>query len=246
MAKTQMPIRKQMNKEYTDISVVQDKSGSMGPLRGETIKGFNTFVEDQRKAPGKCTISLMQFDTTFNMVCNGADIQEVELLTEKTYQPSGYTALLDAIAKTIQTTGNRIEALPEDQRPARVIVAVFTDGEENSSQEFGGDEGRKKVFDMIKHQTEKYNWQFLFLGASQDAIKAGSGMGITANNAISTANNAQGTTHAYASLSSNVKSYRCADPADVDKLAFAPSQRKAQYSAGATRDAMADPANPTP
>lgn len=229
-----------MNKEYTDISVVQDKSGSMSMLRDETIKGFNSFLEEQKKAPGKCTMTLMQFDTNFSLLYSGEDIQKVQPLTEKTYHPDGYTALLDAIGKTIQTTGQRLDALPEDQKPARVVIAIFTDGEENSSREFNGPVGRSKVFEMIKHHTDKYNWQFLFLGASQDAVQAGGGLGIGASNSMSTANTAKGTTQAYATASANIRSYRAADPGATEKLCFAPGQRSEQYAAGAVVDSMAD------
>src|SRR5208337_3133330 len=129
-----------------------------------------------------------------NLLYTGEDIQKVEPLTHKTYLPGGGTALLDAVARTIITTGQRLEAMKEEERPARVIVAILTDGQENSSLEFGGPDGRTKVFGMIKKQTEQYNWVFVFIGANQDAIQAGSGLGIGAANSISTANNTKGVT----------------------------------------------------
>ncbi len=228
-----------MNKDYTEIAVVQDKSGSMSSVRDDTIGGFNTFLAEQKKAPGKCTFTLMQFDTTFNLLYTGEDIQKVEPLTHKTYMPGGSTALLDAISRTILTTGQRLEAMKEEERPARVIVAILTDGQENASQEFGGPSGRAKVFEMIKAQTDKYNWVFVFIGANQDGIQAGSGMGITVANSISTANNTKGVTAAYVSLGHNSRQYRLSDPADTETMRFSSSQRKEQYDAGATKDAMA-------
>lgn len=223
-----------MRNDYTDISVVQDKSGSMAELRKETIGGFNTFLEDQKKTPGKCSMTLMQFDTEFNLLANGEDIQKVQALTESTYRPGGSTALLDAIARTITTTGQRLEAMPEAERPAKVIVLIMTDGEENSSREYGGESGHAKVMTMIKEQQEKYNWQFIFLGANQDAIQTGAGLGIIAANSMSYANNSKGTTAAFAAASGNIRSYRCAaSPDDVDSLAFADKQRAEQYEAGA-------------
>lgn len=222
-----------MRTDYTDISVVQDKSGSMAGLRAETIGGFNTFLEDQKKAPGKCTITLMQFDTTFNLLANGEDIQAVKPLTESTYQPGGNTALLDAIARTILTTGQRLAAMPEEERPARVVVLIMTDGEENSSREFGGGDGHGKVMAMIKEQTEKWKWQFIFMGAKQDAIKAGESLGIASANSMSYAATSKGTTRAFAAASSNLRSYREADPEQTDKLCFAAPQRCEQYDEGA-------------
>jgi hypothetical protein len=222
-----------MNESYTDISVVQDKSGSMADLRTETIGGFNTFLEDQKKAPGKCTMTLMQFDTTFTLRASGEAIQTVQPLTESTYQPGGNTALLDAIARTILTTGQRLAAMPEEERPARVIVLIMTDGQENMSQEFGGPQGHAKVMAMIKEQTEKWKWQFIFMGANQDAIKAGEGLGMSANNVMSYAATPKGTTAAFAAASSNVRSYRCCAADQVDKLAFSEEQRDEQYDEGA-------------
>lgn len=228
-----------MDTNYTDINVVQDKSGSMIGLRDDTIGGFNSFLDEQKKAPGKCTFTLTQFDTTFNILYAGEDIQKVEPLTRETYKPGGNTALLDAIARTIITTGQRLEALPEDQRPARVIFGIFTDGMENSSVEYGGEAGHAKVMEMIKNQREKYNWQFMFIGASQDAIQSGSGIGINSATSFSTANNSKGTAAAYAAASSNIRSYRAAAPENTDNLAFTKEQRDEQYQAGAVKDSLA-------
>jgi hypothetical protein len=230
-----------MNKDYTDIIVVQDRSASMQPIRKETIQGFNIFLEDQKKAPGKCAFTLLQFNTEFILCCSGKDIQSVEPLTEQTYAPAGSTALLDAIATTISTTGQRLESMNEEERPARVIFAILTDGEENSSRTFRGLTGRAKVFEMIKHQTERYNWQFVFLGANQDAIQAGEGIGVAASNAISTSNTSGGVAAAYESLSDNTRRYRASDPAAIGALRFSASQREKQYAEGAAMDSMAKP-----
>jgi hypothetical protein len=238
-----------MRNDYTHISVVQDKSGSMSGLRKETIGGFNTFLGEQQKAPGKCTMTLLQFDTSFNLLADGEDIHGVEALTESTYQPGGNTALLDAIARTITTTGQQLSAMSEPERPARVIVLIMTDGEENSSREFGGQQGHARVMAMIKEQTEKWKWQFIFMGANQDAIKAGESLGMSANNVMSYAATAKGTSHAFAAASSNVRSYRSAAPDQVDHLAFSEEQRDEQYAEGAhdklKADATKDPKKAT-
>jgi hypothetical protein len=239
-----------MNKDYTHISVVQDKSGSMATVWDETIKGFNGFLDEQKKTPGKCTFSLMQFDTEFNMLYDTEDIHNIKSLTHQTYMPNGYTALLDAIGRTIITTGQKLENLKEEDRPARVIVAILTDGEENSSKEYAGEMGRSKIFEMIKHQTDTYKWQFVFLGANQDAIQSGANIGVASVNAISTSNTGRGVTAAYAALSSNTRRYRGSDPADTTKMHFSAAQRQEQYAAGAVHDSMAGqpdaPGKPSP
>ncbi len=229
-----------MRADYTDISVVQDKSWSMNSVRLDTISGFNSFLEDQKKVAGKCTMTLLQFDTQFKLLANGEDIQSVQPLTESTYVPGGDTALLDAIARTIITTGQRLSAMPEEERPARVVVVIMTDGEENSSVEFKGKVGHGRVMTMIKEQEQQWNWQFMFLGANQDAIQTGADFGIAASNSMSYANNAAGTSKAFAAVTSNLRSYREADVADVDKLHFSKSQRQEQYAAGASDSLKSD------
>lgn len=222
-------------KNYTDISIIQDKSGSMSHLRDETIKGFNSFLDDQKKLSGKCTLSLTQFDTEFKVVHDGKDIQSIPHLTAETYVPGGYTALLDGIARTINLAGQRFEKINEPDRPEKVVVVIITDGQENSSREFN----RQQVMDMIKHQTDKYNWQFIFLGANQDAIQAGAAIGISAANAISTGATGQSVNSGYRGISSNLESYRRAsDPADVKHLAFSKKQRDEQKKEGAVKDAL--------
>lgn len=212
----------------------------MNSVRLDTISGFNSFLEDQKKIAGKCTITLLQFDTQFKLLASGEDIQSVQPLTESTYVPGGDTALLDAIARTIITTGQRLSSMPEHERPARVVVVIWTDGEENSSVEFKGKVGHGRVMGMIKEQTEKWKWQFLFMGANQDAIQTGADFGIAACNSMSYASNAAGTSKAFAAVTSNLRSYREADPADVDKLHFSQDQRQEQYAAGANDSLKSD------
>jgi hypothetical protein len=232
-----------MNQDYTDISIVQDKSGSMSPLREDTIKGFNSFIADQKTLPGKCLVTMMQFDTAFFMLYSGEDIQKVQPLTHETYKPDGSTALLDAIAQTIITTGHRLEALSESERPARVVVVIITDGEENSSKEYEGEKGRSKIFEMIRLQTEIYKWSFIFLGANQDAIMAGERIGIAKTHSLSYASTSKGTSSAYAAVHKNIVKYReSANAEEADKaLSFNDKQRKEQRQAGAVIDSLNDP-----
>lgn len=230
-----------MNTDYTHLAIVQDKSGSMTSLRDETIQGFNTYLEEQQKLPGKCTFSLLQFDTDFNVICEMEPVKSVRPLTRDTYRTIGNTALLDAIGRTIVTLGQKLEALPEAERPARVIIAVITDGEENSSEEYQGEAGRAKIFEMIKHQTETYKWQFVFLGANQDAIKSGQNIGMAATNSISMAHNSVGVKSGYVALAANTTCFRSSSPDNVDAMMFSKEQREEQYAAGAVQDAMATP-----
>lgn len=189
---------------FTSISVVLDRSGSMAPLVPDTIGGFNTFLAEQQKAPGNAVLTLATFASDYTLVHDCVPIKEVPRLTVSSYQTGGYTALLDAIARTINATGAKLAAMPESERPSQVLLVVITDGEENASKEFA----HAKVFEMIKHQQERYSWSVVYLGANQDAIKVGSTLGVAAGNTLSYAATSAGTHSSYGAISSNTTMLR--------------------------------------
>lgn len=215
-----------MNQKLTDITVILDRSGSMADVASDTIGGFNRFLADQKTVPAPAIFTLFQFDNEFETVIAAKDIHSVEPLTGKTFVPRGSTALLDAIAQAVNSTGHRLDAMPERDRPGRVIVVIITDGYENSSTKFS----RPAVFELIKHQREKYAWEFVFLGADQDAIASGVSIGIAPANAMSYAKSAAGVSDSFQSLSSNAKIYRSCS---VETMAFTAEDRKKQAEAGA-------------
>lgn len=180
-----------MKPNYTYIAEVLDRSGSMSSIAEKTRDGHNEFLRAQKALPGECGYLLMQFDHEHETVYDGPIVNAPEL-TVLNYQPRGSTALLDAIGDTVMRLGTKLNALPEDQRPERVLVVIITDGQENASMRYS----RREVFAMITQQRTAYNWQFLFLGANQDAIEEGHKMGIpmqmAANFAASNARNTYG------------------------------------------------------
>ena len=207
------------------IAIILDRSGSMASVKEGTIAGFNEFVESQKKLPGEATISLFQFDDVYETVYDGIDIKNTILLTEATYQPRNITALLDAIGKTIINLGQKLNTIPEKDRPEKVIVVIQTDGYENASKEFSSLE----INEMITHQREKYNWQFVFLGANQDAIMTASHLGIAANKSMTYAHSSDGNIHAMG-ISTNrlVSSLRSASTADMDGVGYSDLHKKQQ------------------
>jgi von Willebrand factor type A domain len=164
----------------TDITVILDKSGSMEVRRSDAIGGFNALVDDQKVQPGAAALSLVQFDTSYEATFTAKVPADVPALTMESYQPSGGTALLDAMARTINATGQRLAAMPEADRPDKVIVVVITDGEENSSRLFT----YPQVNEMIGHQRDVYKWEFIFVGTNQDAIASASKIGIQPGSAL--------------------------------------------------------------
>jgi len=155
------------------ISVVIDRSGSMIKIKAATMQGYNEFLVGQKAEPGTAKLKLVQFDHTYVVAYNG-DLQEAPPLTDANYSPLGSTALLDAIGRNINEIGEELSALPEAERPKQVIMAIQTDGEENASRKFD----KARVFEMISLQRDVYKWNFMFLGAGEDAINDAAALGI--------------------------------------------------------------------
>ncbi|WP_223594546.1 vWA domain-containing protein [Neobacillus bataviensis] len=169
-----------MNKNLTEIIFLLDRSGSMSGLESDTIGGFNAFIEKQRQLASETIVTTVLFDDQYEILWNGIEAQNARL-TDKEYYVRGCTALLDAVGKTILDVGYRLSSTSEDKRPGQVIFVITTDGMENASREYT----YKKVKELIQHQQEKYNWEFIFLGANIDAEKEAESLGIDLENAFS-------------------------------------------------------------
>lgn len=169
-----------MKQDYAHIVVVLDRSGSMGIIADDTIGGVNAFLTTHQQAPGVATITLILFDHEYTPVYVLKDVKTAPALTSAMYVPRGNTALLDAVGRAIVETGEQLVAMPEAERPSKVIFVIVTDGQENSSTEYTGPTIKEK----ITHQQTVYNWEFVFLGANQDAITSAAGLGIAGNSAI--------------------------------------------------------------
>jgi hypothetical protein len=170
----------EMNTNLTEIIFLLDRSGSMAGLESDTIGGFNGFIEKQREMEGDTLVTAVLFDDQYEILWNGVEAEKAKL-TKKNYYVRGMTALLDAVGKTILDVGYRLAKTNEEDRPGKVIFVITTDGMENASQEFT----YEKVKELIKHQQEKYNWEFIFLGANIDASEEADSLGIDAANAYS-------------------------------------------------------------
>lgn len=167
-----------MNTNLSEIIVIVDRSSSMNAMRQEAIGGFNEFLDKQKNSKdGECLLTYCQFNHEYEIIYNGVPIQDVPPLTEATYVPSGMTALYDAVGRTIDEVGQRLAATPEKDRPGDITMVIITDGQENASKEYF----QPQVQNQIKHQTEKYQWSFMFLGQNLNAVAAGRAMGMSVN-----------------------------------------------------------------
>ena len=156
-----------MNKDLTEIWMILDRSGSMDAIHSGTVEAVNAFVTDQKTEEGQVYFTLRQFDDVVDTVYDRLPLEKVPMMKLDDFQPRGMTALHDAVGKAILDLGRVLEKTPEDERPGSVIFTILTDGHENASKEFSG----KQVADMIQHQKDKYDWEFVFLGANIDVDK---------------------------------------------------------------------------
>lgn len=203
--------------DYTHIVVVADRSGSMQSIKDDMNGGIREFLREQASQPGELTVSVVAFDTKIEEPFVFMPAQDV-IDGDDIIQPRGGTALHDAIGRSITSTGEVLAKMDEDNRPEHVIVLIITDGQENASREWTGD-GVKKA---VTEQTEKYGWEFVFLGANLDAVEVGGGYGIPKGSTITFAANAGGTDSVLRGMSgyvSKTRSGKAAEFSDEDRAA---------------------------
>lgn len=193
-----------MNHQLTEIACVIDRSGSMQSIADDAVGGFNAFLAAQKQDPSPARLSLVLFDHEYLVLHDGLPLADVPPLDRTSYVPRGMTALLDAIGRTIDDLGKRLAATPEADRPGKVLVAILTDGEENSSRTYALEQIRA----MISHQQAKYAWEFVYLGANQDAIKTAAKMAISAQTSMDFSASTSGMASAYTRMSAEVSRAR--------------------------------------
>jgi hypothetical protein len=164
------------NADYTALLIVLDRSGSMRSIRDDMVGGLEQMLAEHAAEPGKLTVNVVLFDDRIETTHEFADPADVNIVLE----PRGMTALHDAMGFAITDFGAKLAAMPEHERPANVQVVVVTDGHENASRRYTA----AMVAEMVRQQTQDYNWDFLFLGADQDAVLTARDLGIRADKAM--------------------------------------------------------------
>jgi len=188
---------------HTQITFVLDSSGSMSAIEEDTKGGFNTFLRDQRDEPGTATVTLYDFNTNVKLVYEEYPIEDAPKLDNENYTPGGSTALHDAIYRAVTETAERIDGVEPAERPDNVIVVVLTDGKENASETH-----QERVREQVKVRREEHSWEFLFIGANQDAALTAESMGIDADKSLNMAHSGEGAQAAYESTSEQVREAR--------------------------------------
>ena len=189
-----------MSEGYTEIVYILDRSGSMGGLETDTIGGFNSMMEKQKRTGEKALVSTVLFDNECEVLHDRVEIEKVNKMTGKEYFVRGCTALLDAVGGAIHHIGNIHKYAREEDRPEKTIFVITTDGMENASSRYSYD----KVQKMVKHQQKKYGWEFIFIGANIDAYEEAQRFGIIKDRAVNYVCDEVGIANVYAGVSKAV------------------------------------------
>ena len=178
-----------MKKNLTEIIFILDRSGSMQGLEKDTIGGFNSLIEKQKKIEGDALISTVLFANESKVIHDRVDVKDVKPMTENNYITGGCTALLDAIGNAIPHISNIHKYARKEDVPEHTLFVITTDGMENASRTYT----YPKVKKLIENQKEKHGWEFMFLGANIDAVNVASYMGIDENRAVNFNCDSEGT-----------------------------------------------------
>lgn len=196
----------------TELVFILDRSGSMRGLEKDTIGGFNSMIEKQKKQAGECYVSTVLFDNESEVVHDRVKLSAIEPMTEDDYYVRGCTALIDAVGGAIHHIGNIHKyARPEDV-PEHTMLIITTDGMENASHRYTSD----RVKHMIERQKEKFGWEFLFIGANIDAVETASRYGISSDRAVNYNADSKGTEILYNTVSASICQMRMDAPINAD------------------------------
>ncbi len=205
-----------MKKGLTELVFIIDRSGSMAGLEADTIGGFNSLLEKQKKEAGEAYVSVVLFDDQTEVLYDRVNIQKVEPMNDRQYYVRGCTALLDAVGGAIHHIKNVHKYAREEDVPEKTLFIITTDGMENASRQYSFDKVRR----MVEHEKEKYHWEFLFLGANIDAIQVAGRFGIKPSRAVNYENDGAGTQLNYEVMSKAVSCARMSASAMAMGQAF--------------------------
>ncbi len=193
-----------MKNNITELVFIIDRSGSMCDFTEDTIGGFNSMIEKQKKEDGKVYVSTVLFSGISKVLHDRVDINEISPMTDKDYIPYGSTALLDAIGDAIRHIGNIHKYAREEDVPEHTIFVITTDGLENASHTYNS----KRIKELIKRRSEKFGWEFIFVAANIDAIETADGIGIRRDRAANYRQDRAGYEACYNAMSSFVSMKR--------------------------------------
>lgn len=213
-----------MKDNFIHVCFVIDESGSMWGTESDVIGGFKKVIDEQKEIKeGTCAVSYFKFSTGVEEVFLGKDINEVEYLDGK-YSPHGLTALFDGVGQAIDKVGKWLNDMKEEDRPEKNLIVIMTDGGENNSRDYDA----AKVKEMIKHQEEKYNWSFVYMGSDLKDADDANTLGFKTRSFTAKGDYIKN----YDMISCSMASYRCTDGnLDAKTRAFANTLNEATIEA---------------
>ena len=201
-----------MKNNITELVFILDRSGSMAGLESDTIGGFNSMIEKQKKEDTPCYVSTILFNGESEVIHDRENLGEIQPMTDRDYVVGGCTALIDAIGGAIHHIGNIHKyARPEDV-PEHTMFVITTDGQENASHRYTSEQVKK----MIELRREKYGWEFLFIGANIDSVETAARYGIDKDRAVNYNADSKGTKVLYDSVANAVCNVRASAPLSAD------------------------------
>lgn len=189
----------------TYICFVQDHSGSMDNKKQLAIDNYNEqraklLKEDDDTM--EALVTIVEFDDQIHCNADNIPISETKKITE--WWIGGMTALYDAIGFAINNVKIKMDTDKRENKAA--LFVIQTDGHENSSSDFIGEEGRIKIKKMIDDLEETKLWSFVFLGENIDETVA-MNMGFKMGNIMSHGNEGESISVAYAATSESLTGY---------------------------------------
>ena len=197
-----------MRKNLTEIVFILDRSGSMSGLERDTIGGFNSMIEQQKKAEGEALISTVLFDNVSEVLHDRVNVRNIRPMNDRDYTVRGCTALLDAIGGAIHHIGNIHKYARKEDVPEHTLFVIMTDGMENASRIYSSN----KVKKMIERQKNRYGWEFLFIGANIDSVETAKHFGINSDRSVNYHADGQGTAVVFDAVSKTVCNFRQSRP----------------------------------
>jgi uncharacterized protein YegL len=205
-----------MKKGLTEIVFILDRSGSMAGLEDDTIGGYNSMLEKQKKEDGAALVSTVLFDNEIKVLHDRMSIDSIEPISGKEYYVRGTTALLDAVGGAISHIGNVHKYARDEDVPEKTLFIITTDGMENASRWYSF----KTVKEMVERQKEKYGWEFIFLGANIDAAEVAGRFGVDESRAVRYKSDERGTRLNYKVMTEMVSMARSSDSAEDMRRCF--------------------------
>ena len=199
-----------MKKNLTELVFILDRSGSMAGLESDTIGGFNSMIEKQKKQEGEALVTTILFDNVSEMLHDRVPLEKIEKLTDNDYTARGCTALLDAIGDAVEHIKSIHKYAREEDIPEHTMFVITTDGMENASSRYDS----KKVKKLIESMKKEYDWEFLFIGANIDAIETAKSFGIREDRAVNYKADKKGTKVIFEAVGNAVELMRAGNDLD--------------------------------